>query len=206
MTLRPHRGRCAHCGHDHDAARKMAEYRAAATPPPSVEPQQGAEAERARFEAKFPMPAGVQWDGGNYEVKDDYINSYACDRFVAQWVAWLTAQAPRPLAAVAEPIAAVREGKLTWHIPKADSSVPVDLLHGTHWLYLAPLPQSAAVPLTCEWSQDGNEDGSWFSACGGDPWSFEAEDPTKNGMRFCIHCGKRMVQHGIGPVTQEVKS
>lgn len=56
---------------------------------------------------------------------------------------------------------------------------------------------------TCEWSQDGNEDGSWFSACGGDPWYFESDDPTKNGMRFCIHCGKRMVQHGIGPATQE---
>ncbi len=56
---------------------------------------------------------------------------------------------------------------------------------------------------TCEWSQDGNEDGSWFSACGGDPWCFESDDPTKNGMRFCIHCGKRMVQLGIGPATQE---
>lgn len=56
---------------------------------------------------------------------------------------------------------------------------------------------------TCEWSQDGNEDGLWFSACGGAPWYFESDDPTKNGMRFCIHCGNRMVQHGIGPATQE---
>ncbi|HEX7687317.1 MAG TPA: hypothetical protein VF453_06410 [Burkholderiaceae bacterium] len=54
--------------------------------------------------------------------------------------------------------------------------------------------QAAQREETCEWWQDGNEDGTWFSACGGDPWRFEAEDPTKNGMRFCIHCGKRMVQ------------
>ena len=74
-------------------------------------------------------------------------------------------------------------------------------------LYAGPIA-GAKVPLTetCEWSQDGNEDGSWFSACGGDPWCFEAEDPTKNGMRFCIHCGKRMVQRGIratAPASQE---
>lgn len=47
---------------------------------------------------------------------------------------------------------------------------------------------------TCEWSQDDVELGTWQSACGGNPWRFEADDPTKNGMRYCIHCGKRMVQ------------
>ena len=50
------------------------------------------EAERARFEAVFPMPAGVEWIGDGYEVKDSYANSYACDRYVAQWVAWLAAK------------------------------------------------------------------------------------------------------------------
>lgn len=38
MTLKAHRGRCAHCGHDHDAARKMAEYRAASAPPVDAVP------------------------------------------------------------------------------------------------------------------------------------------------------------------------
>jgi hypothetical protein len=49
---------------------------------------------------------------------------------------------------------------------------------------------------TCEWWQDDAdwETGAWSSSCGGGPWLFEAEDPTKNGMRFCIHCGRRMVQ------------
>lgn len=28
MTLKAHQGRCAHCGHDHGASRKLAEYRA----------------------------------------------------------------------------------------------------------------------------------------------------------------------------------
>jgi hypothetical protein len=64
-------------------------------------------------------------------------------------------------------------------------------------------PQAAAaVPLSeeaCEWSRDGIGDDVWFPACGGDPWTFGADDPTKNGMRFCIHCGKRLVLFGITP-------
>lgn len=39
MTLKAHRGRCAHCGHDHDTARKIAEYRAAATPSKATAPE-----------------------------------------------------------------------------------------------------------------------------------------------------------------------
>lgn len=44
--------------------------------------------ERAAFEARFPVPGGVSWSGSRYVVKDDYINSYRCDRFIGQWAAW----------------------------------------------------------------------------------------------------------------------
>ena len=57
--------------------------------------------------------------------------------------------------------------------------------------------QQPVVPESCGWHED--EDGLWHSACGGVLWLFEADDPTKNGMRFCIHCGKRMVQAAATP-------
>ena len=54
--------------------------------------------ERAAFEARFPVPGGVSWNGSEYVVKDDYLNSYRCDRFVGQWAAW-QARASQPAPA-----------------------------------------------------------------------------------------------------------
>ena len=44
--------------------------------------------ERAAFEAQFPVPGGVHWDGTEYVVKDSHISSYRCNRFEGQWEAW----------------------------------------------------------------------------------------------------------------------
>jgi hypothetical protein len=61
--------------------------------------------ERAAFEAKFPRPAGVTWNGSEYAVREDWENSYRCDRFVGQWEAWKAARAH----GVGTPAAASRE-------------------------------------------------------------------------------------------------
>ena len=44
--------------------------------------------ERAAFEAQFPVPGGVHWDGTEYVVKDSHVSSYRCNRFEGQWEAW----------------------------------------------------------------------------------------------------------------------
>ena len=44
--------------------------------------------ERAAFEAQFPVPGGVHWDGTKYVVKDSHVSSYRCNRFEGQWEAW----------------------------------------------------------------------------------------------------------------------
>ena len=44
--------------------------------------------ERAAFEAQFPVPGGVHWDGIEYVVKDSHVSSYRCNRFEGQWEAW----------------------------------------------------------------------------------------------------------------------
>jgi len=56
--------------------------------------------ERSRFEARFPVPYGVTWTSTGYEVRDDYMNSYACNSYVAQWLAWKEAR--KDLEQVAE--------------------------------------------------------------------------------------------------------
>lgn len=48
--------------------------------------------ERERFEAEFPLPNGVTWNGDGYTVADRLANSYVCDRFVGRWIAWLAAK------------------------------------------------------------------------------------------------------------------
>ncbi|WP_420213463.1 Lar family restriction alleviation protein (plasmid) [Burkholderia aenigmatica] len=49
--------------------------------------------ERAAFEAKFPIPGGVHWNGTKYVVDDEYLNSYRVERFGGQWEAWQAARA-----------------------------------------------------------------------------------------------------------------
>ena len=64
-----------------------------AAPPTAPATQQGVAYaalpdERAAFEARFPVPGGVHWDGTEYVVKDSHISSYRCNRFEGQWEAW----------------------------------------------------------------------------------------------------------------------
>ncbi len=57
------------------------------------------------------------------------------------------------------------------------------------WLARALSPTARAPqPEICEWKPD--DDGLWWSACGGDPWVFEAEGAVENRVLFCMHCGK----------------
>lgn len=66
--------------------------------------------ERAAFEARFPVPGGVSWNGSEYVVKDDYLNSYRCDRFVGQWAAWQARASHGQAPAQAAPAAVVAPG------------------------------------------------------------------------------------------------
>lgn len=79
--------------------------------------------ERNRFEAKFPMPAGVEWIGDGYEVKDSYANSYACDRFVAKWVAWIAAKQDSATPSQALPVADQKPAWFAVNTPGADFDV-----------------------------------------------------------------------------------
>ena len=65
--------------------------------------------ERAAFEAQFPVPFGVHWDGIKYVIKDSHISSYRCDRFVGQWDAWQASRAAHASADSVQEDAAQRE-------------------------------------------------------------------------------------------------
>ncbi|MEM5325216.1 Lar family restriction alleviation protein [Paraburkholderia sp. JHI2823] len=82
-----------------EASPKALVERAQSTPvaPAAVAPVD----ERAAFEAKFPLPGGVHWDGTKYVVRDGYENSYPVERFGGQWEAW-QARAAAPTPTVAE--------------------------------------------------------------------------------------------------------
>ena len=58
--------------------------------------------ERAAFEAQFPVPVGVHWDGIRYVIKYSHLGSYRCDRFVGQWDAWQARAARAPADSVQE--------------------------------------------------------------------------------------------------------
>lgn len=50
---------------------------------PAVEA--GARDERAQYEAEFCVPAGVEWDGTKYVVREGWENLYVCERFISGW-------------------------------------------------------------------------------------------------------------------------
>ncbi|KVC49872.1 hypothetical protein WS58_06280 [Burkholderia pseudomultivorans] len=79
--------------------------------------------ERAAFEAKFPVPQGVEWAGDRYTVRADYDRSYRCDRFVGQWKAWQARAAASPAAEVAQ-----------WQSRLKDRSSPVV----DRWVNISP--------------------------------------------------------------------
>lgn len=53
---------------------------------------------------------------------------------------------------------------------------------------LRQIIEDATVPEACGWFLD-DLDGAWQASCGM-YWTFEAEGPRENNMRFCPGCGK----------------
>jgi len=106
--------RCQSCG---DAATRNVPEEATSFPGPycsgcgpGVEKQAGPVAvqapapgdERAGFEARFPKPDELTWNGTGYDCEEGYENSYALNAYCAQWRAWqaraLATAPPSPLA------------------------------------------------------------------------------------------------------------
>lgn len=48
---------------------------------------------------------------------------------------------------------------------------------------------SPITPGTCVWTQDSDDDGTWYTACG-DAFRISTGSPSENKMRYCHHCGK----------------
>ncbi len=44
---------------------------------------------------------------------------------------------------------------------------------------------------SCEWTEDW--EGNWDTACG-ERFTFGADTPRENGMKFCPYCGKALVE------------
>ena len=51
-------------------------------------------------------------------------------------------------------------------------------------------PQAGAVPLTCEWTHN-EDDEFWETACG-EAWRFDDGGPGENNMHFCHSCGNSL--------------
>ena len=110
-----------------DVDKTLEETFAPAQPAPAA--QQAGEAaesvpavdERAAFEAQFPVPGGVHWDGTEYVVKDSHVSSYRCNRFEGQWEAW-KARASHGQAPAGATLRSMIEGM----------SVSVDVSTGDH--------------------------------------------------------------------------
>jgi hypothetical protein len=85
---------------------------------PSAPAVDGARDEREAFEAKFPLPGGVKWDGTKYYVREGWGDSYRCDRFIGQWEAW---QARAALATAPEQAG---EAVAQWQAKLLDPTMP----------------------------------------------------------------------------------
>lgn len=48
-----------------------------------------------------------------------------------------------------------------------------------------------AQPLTCTWTLDDEESGTWASSCG-ELWSFIDGGPDENRVSYCHHCGGKV--------------
>lgn len=53
---------------------------------------------------------------------------------------------------------------------------------------ITPASVSAKDAEVCNWKPD--EEGLWWTGCGGDPWLFEDGGPNENRVLFCFNCGK----------------
>ena len=56
---------------------------------------------------------------------------------------------------------------------------------------MIPLARKA-LNSTCKWRYD-EDDGCWVTACG-EQFCLEDGGPSENGMIFCYHCGKRILE------------
>ena len=92
----------------------------------------------------------------------------------------------------AEPVALIRDGVLRWHIPHEHYARPAWTAHGTHMLYTAQAQQQAE-PVTCAWSFEDDDTGTYSSACG-ELWSFIDGGWKDNRVRFCHGCGGKVVE------------
>jgi len=58
-------------------------------------------------------------------------------------------------------------------------------------------PRSKPMTDPCVWTLKANPDYEiWESDCG-EAWSFEAEGPIGNKMKFCCYCGKPLAEKVI---------
>lgn len=120
MTLKAHRGRCAHCGHDHDAARKMAEYRAAATHPQSPA-------------SPLPEAAEPVGDPFAYLIRRLEANTAPAEKFLPGCRVVLMDQARAFIGATRfEAQAPAQAGEVARPGPSGD--VPSDFQEGQWWL------------------------------------------------------------------------
>ncbi|WP_343735294.1 hypothetical protein [Acidovorax sp.] len=114
--------------------------------------------ERAAFEAQFPAPSGVHWNGDEYIVKDSYINSYRCDRFIGQWEAWQARAARPPADSVTAPAG---PSKLLPYEPTSamliaarerDPALPIETVRAIYWSMwrTAPTPPAQAADSVLE--------------------------------------------------------
>lgn len=101
--------------------------------------------EREAFEKRYPLWAGVYWDGRTYVVHDSYVNSYRADRYVGAWEAWQARASLSLPAAGQEPVATVftMEALTPGAGLKYHATIHKPLPAGTK-LYAAPQPAVAA--------------------------------------------------------------
>lgn len=161
----------------------------------------------AEFKSRLIVEACSKWSGSQKVEAGDIIEWIADFRLAAatqaraEPVAWMQSKPADPPCIPAAEYLTMSDAWKRHLLSDPADTIAAEFANSHDIPLMRATPQAVTVQSaareTCEWSQDGNEDGSWFSACGGAPWHFEADDPTKNGMRHCIHCGKRMVQHGI---------
>jgi hypothetical protein len=55
------------------------------------------------------------------------------------------------------------------------------------------LSTAPAQPLTCAWTLDDEESGTWASSCG-ELWSFIDGGPDENRVSYCHHCGGKVIK------------
>jgi len=56
--------------------------------------------------------------------------------------------------------------------------------------------QARETPLTCTWTQNDDEDDSyWAAACCDHLFVFNDGGPVENGFRYCPYCGRELSEN-----------